>query len=152
MYLFDVINGVRKKAIDIIENISIEEANIIPTGFNNNIVWNFGHLVVSGYSLVFRATGADTNFVIPHVHKYRKGTKPEGFINKEEIDEIIELSNTFTQAVQDAMNANRFVNITPYTTETFGLPITTIEDMIATVAFHDTLHWQTMRDYKRILK
>ena len=151
MYTFDVINSIRKKCIDLLSNISLEDANKIPEGFNNNIAWNFGHLVVSGYSLVFKATQADPNFQIPLVDKFRKGTKPEGFVTQDEINELIELSNNFTLAVKEAWDAGRFNNITSYTTETLGVPITTIEEMITTVAIHDSIHSQVMRDFKRVL-
>ncbi|ANH79913.1 hypothetical protein A8C56_02015 [Niabella ginsenosidivorans] len=151
MYIFDIINSTRQKAIAIINETSLGDLNRIPSGFNNNIAWNFGHLVVSGYSLVFRATQADPDFLIPHLDQYRKGTRPETPVTTATIRELIELSNTFTPAVRDAVNSNRFASIAEYTTDTFGVPVTTIEDMITTVALHDAVHCQIIRDYKRIL-
>lgn len=152
MYTSDIINSVRQKAIALISETSPEDLNRIPDGFNNNIIWNFGHLVVSGYSLVFKTTQVDPGFVIPLQDKYRKGSRPNGPATREEVEELIRLSDAFTQAVKEALDAGRFRQITAYTTDTFGIPVTTIEDMIITVAAHDTLHWQTMRDYARILK
>lgn len=151
MYDLNIIDSIRKKAIDLIGNTSLEELNKTPEGFNNNIIWNFGHLVVSGYSLVFMATKVDPNFKIPLVDKFRKGTKPEESVTQEEIDQLIELSNAYTETIRVAMKEGRFANVSPYTTQTFGVEITSIEDMISTVALHDTTHWQTIRDYKRIL-
>ncbi|AHF16763.1 hypothetical protein NIASO_19440 [Niabella soli DSM 19437] len=130
---------------------SLEDLNRIPEGFNNSMAWNFGHLIVSGYSLVFKVTGADTAFVIPLQDKYRKGTKPSAPTTQEELEELILLSDTFTQAVKDALDKKKFETVTPYTTDTFGVPVTTIDEMLATVAAHDTAHFQIIKDYKRIL-
>ncbi|MBO9593419.1 MAG: DinB family protein [Niabella sp.] len=151
MYTLNIIDSIRKKAIALIKETPTEVLNQIPAGFNNNIIWNFGHLVVSGYGLVFRVTQADPGFIIPLQDAYKKGSKPAAPATREEIEELIELSNTFTLAVKEALDANRFQEISTYTTDTFGVPVTTIEEMLTTVAAHDTLHWQVMRDYARML-
>lgn len=151
MYTLKIIDSIRQQTIAAVKDRSNEQLNKIPEGFNNNIAWNFGHIIISGYSLVYKVTGVDPDFVIPYFEKYRKGSKPESPVTPEEIAALIELSNTFTRSVHEALNAGRFTDISEYTTGTFGLPITAIEEMLITVACHDTLHWQTIRDYKRIL-
>ncbi|WP_300598548.1 DinB family protein [Niabella sp.] len=151
MYTLNMIDSIRQKAIALIKETPLDKLNQIPAGFNNNIIWNFGHLVVSGYSLVFKATSVDPGFLIPLQDIYRKGTKPSAPATHQEIDELIRLSDTFTLAVKEALDANRFQEITEYTTGTFGLPVTSIEEMLITVVAHDTLHWQSMRDYARIV-
>lgn len=104
MYTLNIIDSIRKKAIRLVKETSLEDLNRIPEGFNNSMAWNFGHLIVSGYSLVFKVTGADTAFVIPLQDKYRKGTKPSAPTTQEELEELILLSDTFTQAVKDALD------------------------------------------------
>lgn len=151
MYTLNIIDSIRKKAIRLVKETSLEDLNKIPAGFNNSMAWNFGHLIVSGYSLIFKVTGADTSFVIPLQDKYRKGTKPSEHTTPGELEELIRLSDAFTMAVKDALDEKKFETITSYTTDTFGVPITTITDMIATVAAHDTTHFQIIKDYKRIL-
>ncbi|MGJ7033577.1 DinB family protein [Niabella hirudinis] len=151
MYTFKIIDSIRQKAISLIRASSPEVLNQVPAGFNNNIIWNFGHLVVSGYSLVFKATQVDPGFIIPLQDNYRKGSKPSAPATQQEIDELIRLSDAFTLAVKEALDANRFQEITEYTTDTYGVPVTSIEEMLITVAAHDTLHWQAMRDYARML-
>lgn len=150
MYTLNMIDSIRQKAIALIKETPPEVLNQIPAGFNNNMIWNFGHLVVSGYSLVFKVTQVDPGFIIPFQEAYKKGSKPAAPATQQEIEELIGLSNTFTRAVKEALDANRFQEISTYTTDTFGVPVTTIEEMLITVAAHDTLHWQLMRDYKRI--
>lgn len=151
MYTLNIIDSIRQKAIRLIKETPLETLNQVPAGFNNNIIWNFGHLVVSAYGLVFKVTQADPGFVIPLLDTYKKGSRPAAPATQQEIDELIALSDTFTLAVKEALDANRFEEISTYTTDTFGIPVTTIEEMLITVAAHDTLHWQSMRDYVRML-
>lgn len=152
MFVLDNIDNIRKKAITIVRSLSSEALNTIPEGFNNNIAWNFGHIVVSGYSLVFKATGADPGFSIPYVELFRKGSKPGEPVSAAQIEALVELSDQFTATVKKALaQENCFRDITAYTTGTFGVAVTTISDMLTTVAMHDTCHWQTIRDYQRIL-
>ncbi|GAB3008804.1 hypothetical protein GCM10027051_06670 [Niabella terrae] len=152
MFVLDNIDSIRKKVITIVRSLSPEALNTIPEGFNNNIAWNFGHIVVSGYSLVFKATGADPDFSIPYVELFRKGSKPGEPVSAAQVEALIELSDRFTTTVKKALTQEEsFRDITAYTTGTFGVSVTTINDMLVTVAMHDTCHWQTIRDYQRIL-
>lgn len=152
MFALDNINKLRKKVIEIISNTSPEALNKVPPGFNNNIAWNFGHIVVTGYALVFKVTGVNPDFKIPYLEKFGKGTRPEGIVIRAEINGLIELSDRFITTVKVAMNeTDQFNGIKEYTTATFGVPITTIDEMLVTVAMHDAVHLQVIRDYKRIL-
>ena len=57
----------------------------------------------------------------------------------------------FPLALEEAIKADRFQNIKSYTTQTFGLPMDTLESVLITIVAHDTLHFQTARMYNRIL-
>lgn len=151
MFALDNIEQITKKLVELLSNTSIEDINQIPAGFNNNIAWNFGHIATSSYSLAFKANGADSDFQIPHAEKYKKGSRPESITSQQEIDELIDLLNNFPNTIKAALAANRFENVKEYTTGTFGVPITNIQDMLITIAMHNTLHWQTIKDLKSLL-
>lgn len=151
MFILDNIDSINKKVIELISTTPLDIINEIPQGFNNNIAWNFGHLVTSSYSLSFRVTGADLNIQIPYFEKFKKGTKPEGWVSEDELSNLTTLAHKFSNDIRQAMAANKFENITSYTTQTFEVPITNIQDMLVTTAMHSTLHWQIIKDYKKIL-
>lgn len=152
MFILDNINTINKKIVETVSETELDVINKIPEGFNNNIAWNFGHIVISSYSLAFLATGADTSIQLPYVEQYKRGSSPQGPVSQEEINELISLADNFTAEVRAALDANKFSHINTYTTQTFGVPITNINDMLTTIAMHNTLHWQIIKDYKRILK
>lgn len=124
MYTIDLINSIRKQFTDLVSNSTLEQLNTIPKGFNNNIAWNFGHIIVSGYGLVFVSTGVNPSVNIPLLSRFRKDSKPEVSVTLEEINTIKELADNFPSAFEEAIRADQFQNITSYTTQTFGVPIT----------------------------
>ncbi|MCW3116919.1 MAG: DinB family protein [Chitinophagaceae bacterium] len=134
-----------------ISDLSIDELNKIPTGFNNNIIWNLGHLVASQQGLCYLRAGikpsADENFI----SAYRSGSKPEKFINNNEL-EIIKtlLLSTLDQFETDYRN-NIFPNYNAWTTR-YGVPLTTIDDALDFLPFHEGLHMGTIISLKRLVK
>lgn len=151
MYTIDLMNSIRKQFTDLVSNSTLEQLNTIPKGFNNNIAWNFGHIIVSGYGLAFVSTGVNPSVNIPLLSKFRKGSKPEAPVTQEEINTIKKLANSFPSALEEAIKAGQFQNISSYTTQTFGVPMNTLDSVLTTIAAHDTLHFQTARMYNRIL-
>lgn len=151
MYSIDLICHIRDQFEKLLEDTSQDELNTIPRGFSNNIAWNYGHIIVSGYALAFISSGVNPSFPVPMYGTFRKGSKPEALITREEIDSLTELRRQFPAALEEAIHQNRFTDITPYTTQTFGVPMTTLDSILTTIAAHDTLHLQTAKMYKRIL-
>ena len=103
--VFKFIIDARKAFIKDIESLSLEELNEIPAGFNNNIIWNFGHIVVTTPVLCYIRTGilADASSV-KYVSAYAKGTKPTYFVTQEEVDELKELAISTIETLEKDYN------------------------------------------------
>jgi hypothetical protein len=50
---FDIMQKGRMQFVHLLNGLTIEQLNKIPEGFNNNLIWNFGHLLgnTTGYFL-----------------------------------------------------------------------------------------------------
>ncbi len=151
MYSIDLINSIIKQFTDLVSDCTPAQLNTIPKGFNNNIAWNYGHAVVSSYGLAFVSSGVNPSVNISLVSKFRRGSKPESPVTEEEINVIKKLADDFPSALEEAINADQFQNITSYTTQTFGVPMNTLDSILTTIAAHNTLHLQTAKMYNRIL-
>lgn len=55
--VFEFIINSRTAFIKLVDSLTIEQLNKIPDGYNNNIIWNFGHIVVSTQTLCYVRTG-----------------------------------------------------------------------------------------------
>lgn len=67
------IKQARTAFIELLDGLTLEQLNTVPEGFNNNIIWNFGHIVVSTQTLVYVRTGIrqDDSFV-EYLDAYKK--------------------------------------------------------------------------------
>lgn len=58
--------------IHLCKDLTIEQLNKIPEGFNNNIVWNFGHIIVTQQMLCYGYSDLPLNVSNEMVEKSKK--------------------------------------------------------------------------------
>ena len=137
-----VIRASRNKLLSLVEELTTNELNYIPTGFNNNLAWQIGHLVVSQQILCYRLSG--NQFVIEDelIDLYKNGSKPERNFSEAEIEQMKGyFISTIDQLELDLAN-KIFENFTPYAISTYaGIELKTVQDAIDFVVSHDGLHY-----------
>lgn len=136
---FDLIRQTRTRFIDLVNGLSIEELNEVPAGMNNNIAWNFGHIVTAQQGLCNGLSGIELDVPEELTAGFKKGTKPEGFISQETIDQFKEYAVTCIDELERGLAENVFVQYKSYTTS-YGYILNNIEDAIRFVMVHDALH------------
>ena len=137
--VFEVQKTSRTIFLKFLENYSLEQLNKIPEGYNNNIIWNIGHIIASQQGMVYKLSGLPTLVSEDFINKYKKGTKPEGIVSQAEVDEIKTLlETTFLQTVEDFTN-NIFINFSEYTTS-IGFTIRNAEEAVNVNNYHEGIH------------
>lgn len=140
-FTFQVLKNIRAIFNKIIENNTLEDLNKIPDGFNNNIIWNIGHVVVSEQLLGYKLSGLELALSEEMINKYRKDTKPEMTVTQEEVNEIkVLLTSTIKKTESDYSNGV-FKNYNTYTVSTTGNTLSNIDEALQFVAIHDGLHY-----------
>lgn len=150
-YSLEILKATRKNIIRDIENLSIEQFNIIPNGFNNNIIWNVAHLVATQQLLVYGFSG--TPFVVPQelIDLYRKGTAPTAVVDKEQIEEYKSLLiSTIEQMDKDYKNGALGENYRAYTTS-YGMTLSSVEEAIEFNNVHDAMHYGMIKMMLRMV-
>jgi hypothetical protein len=148
--LLNIIKQTRKNFIQLVENSTIEELNAVPAGFNNNIIWNFGHIISSQQLLCYRLAGLPMMLKKEYVTGYQKGTKPEKFIEAAEVDELKEMMlTTIDQLAEDVRN-NIFVSYHSFTTE-FGVTLNSTAEAIQFFGIHDGYHYGCAASIKKAI-
>jgi hypothetical protein len=123
----------------LIQGYTLEQLNKVPVGFNNNIIWNIAHIIVTQQILVYKLSGLPLIVTDEMVEKYRKGTKTEHFATQEEVDQILSLSTqTIDQTEKDIEN-ELFANFTEYPTST-GYVLASAQDAMTFNNFHEGIH------------
>ncbi|WDF55865.1 DinB family protein [Mucilaginibacter sp. KACC 22063] len=75
----------RRQLLGWTKELTENQYNFIPPGFNNNIIWNMGHLLVVSESLLYQNTPQlypVYEFTNSH---FEKGSKPNKIVNEAEI-------------------------------------------------------------------
>jgi DinB superfamily len=136
---FELIRQTRTRFIDLVDGLSIEELNEIPVGMNNNIAWNFCHIVSAQQSLCNALSGVPLFVPAELSDAFKKGTKPEGFISKETIDQFKGYARSCIDELENGLQENVYVAYRSYTTS-FGYTLNNITDAVRFVMVHDALH------------
>lgn len=137
--IFEVQKTIREILIKILDSHSLEQLNKIPEGFNNNIIWNVAHCVSAQQSLVYKLSGVPTVVSEDFIVKYRKGTKPEGDVSQQEVDEVRELLSTTLEKTKNDFESGLFVEYNEYTTS-MGFTLRNIQDALNFNNYHEGIH------------
>jgi len=146
----DTIVATRKMFLQLMENLSVDALNKVPEGFNNNIIWNFGHLIVTQQILCYKFSALPLHIDCAYVAKYSKGTKPEKFIDEQEIAFLKEQALCLIDELNSDLQKNIFKSFNSYTTS-FGVALNSIEDSVQFVNMHDGLHLGYAMALKKVI-
>ncbi|MFP5042087.1 DinB family protein [Parasediminibacterium sp. JCM 36343] len=146
----EIIKSTRQALLQFVSDLTVEQLNEIPAGFNNNIIWNLAHLMSSQQGLCYVRSGLPLFVEEKYFESYKPGTKPENVVNSEEIAAIKFLFlSTIEQFQQDYANG-AFANYTLFTNR-YGVNIASIEDAITFVNFHEGIHFGYIMALKRVV-
>jgi hypothetical protein len=85
---FEILLQTRKNLLSLLEGLSPAQMNHIPPGFNNNLAWNLGHVIVTQQLLCYRMSDLACRVPDAMIETYRKGSRPAGSVSEQEIREL----------------------------------------------------------------
>jgi len=136
---FEILQQSRKLILKSIENLTIEQLNKIPEGFNNNIVWNVAHLVVTQQLLCYKLSELECLISNNMIERFQKGTFPKDPILEDEFLEIKKLFLELPKRLEEDYKKQMFKKYFPYKTSV-NITLNSIEDGIAFNAYHEGIH------------
>lgn len=151
-YTFDICLKNRKLLERFIEAHTLEELNKVPTGFNNNIIWNIGHSIATQQLLTYGLSGLTPKISMDFINKYKKGTKPEVAVTQQEVDEIRTVLFTALGQLQEDYKAGLFKDFKEYTLSTSGGTLSKVEHGLEFNNFHEGLHLGCCIQLSRLVK
>jgi len=147
------INHLRKtraNLLKLVDDLNLEQLNKIPEGFNNNLIWNLAHCVVTQQLLCYKLSGLPISVSNEMVALYRKGGKPEGDVNQAFVDQIKEMCISSVDKIETDYNAGLFKSYNEYTTS-YGVTLSTSEQAIQFNNTHEGMHLGTMIALKKLV-
>jgi hypothetical protein len=146
----ETIRKTRSFLLEQLKNLSNGQFNQVAEGFNNNIIWNLGHMIAAQQGLSYKRAGLPTIISDDFWEKYRTGSKPEGMVSDNEITQIKDLLFTTLDEFEIDYNKKIFGNYTAWSTR-YGVEVASIDDGIKFLPFHEGLHSGTIIAIKRLV-
>lgn len=145
--IFEQLAHYRSELLQFLENVSEEEANIIPTGFHNNIRWNLGHLYLDQYLWVKALTKEKDAELDVFMKWFGFGTSPKHF--DRETPTFEELKKYLAR--QPDQLKERYGDRLAEEFPPIDMGMQTIEQVLLRTIFHEGLHFQAILTIHRFL-
>lgn len=140
--MIDKILKIRRYLLEQIADVSVEQLNKIPEGFNNNMIWNMGHLIVAQQGLCYMRANQSPVISKEFLAAFTTNTKPDREFTAEEIAEVKALfTSTIEQFASDYSKAI-FTDYTPSPniSRVYGIDLNTVDDAIEFITYHEGYH------------
>jgi hypothetical protein len=147
----DIIKQPRIKILDEIKDFSIEQLNEVPAGFNNNILWNLGHMIAAQQGVCYSRMGLPRVIDDVFFMTYKPDTKPEKYIDAAGFDNIKALLFSTLDQLEIDLKNNIFANYPTWTTR-YGVEIANIDDALRFLPFHEGLHVGYIMSLRKVVK
>ncbi|MDT0553717.1 DinB family protein [Urechidicola vernalis] len=147
---FDILKKTRSAILRIIDPFTLEQINKVPSGHKNNIAWNIAHLMVTQQLLCYKNSGLPMYISDEIVEKFKKGTKTEGDLSKEEFEEVKRLFLELPEKLEADYNNGIFKNYNAYTTS-LNVTLSNIETALAFSNFHEGIHLGVLFGLKKLI-
>jgi hypothetical protein len=140
----------RKIYLNFFDNYSSDQLNKIPDGFNNNLIWNIGHVIVVQQSVIYK--GSSLPMYIPEdlFNQYKPGTKPAGTISTSEAGELKELLISLIAKTEADLQKGLFTTYNERTLS-IGFHLASIKDAFEFNNYHEAMHLGYMMSIKKFL-
>lgn len=144
------LKATRQFLLKVIEDLSPEQLNKIPAGFNNNIIWNIAHLVASQQGVCYKRAGLELLVHEEFFNQYKPDSKPAAYVNQTEIEHIKAILITTIDEFEKDYQRETFKNYPSWTTR-YGVELNSIDDALTFLPFHEGLHVGYVMALKRVV-
>ena len=140
----------RQNTINLIKAHTLDQLNEIPQGFNNNLMWNFGHVIVTQQLLIYGLSGIKMYTDNEMVAAYRKGSKPAANVGQSEYEELMHLANSTISDLEKDYAEELFQEYRIYTTS-YNMTLSNVEEAIQFNNVHEAMHLGTCLALKKFI-
>lgn len=134
----------------IYRNHTKDRLDAVPTGLNNNLIWNAGHVIATMEGLTYGLAGLEAPSGRAFIDRYRKGTRPEGPASAEDHAYIGEQLLAGIDRLETDLEALDWSGFKEYTTS-FGVTLHGAGEAMTFNNMHEAMHLGTMLALRRLV-
>jgi hypothetical protein len=148
---WDLFKMIRKVTLNEMAGMSEEDADRIPSGFNNNIRWNLGHIYNAAGGLLAGFTGENTAVPSNYPKLFDRGTKPADW--QGDVPSLSELQKGLEGQVEqlEFLFEKRLNDALVHPCDFGMVQLTTIGELLDFIFFHEGLHAGVIKGLKRTM-
>lgn len=146
----EIIRKTRSFLLEQLKDLSTEQYNKIPEGFNNNIAWNLGHMIAAQQGVCYIRAGLAPRLGEDFINTFKSGTKPQRSFSASEIENIKSLLLSTLDQLEEDYGNNIFGGYSAWSTR-YGVELASIDDAINFIKFHEGLHSGGSTALKRLV-
>jgi uncharacterized damage-inducible protein DinB len=145
-YLFKQLRFVRGQTLKQINGMSEEETRTVPRGFNNNILWNLGHILLVHEKFSFALTNEKMELPKHFAELFAPGTKPENWGTQvPKLDEIALFLSKQIDRIEQILEHRLEDNLEhPFVTSA-GLELSSVKECLSFCLYHEGMHFATIK-------
>ncbi len=147
---FDINRFSRNVLLALTADLTEQQFNAIPKGFNNNIAWNLGHILITQQMLTHGLAGVPFATDTALVATFGKGSTCRTNYSLKEIEAVKGAFLSALEATEKAYKNGTFKSYKTYTTSQ-GFSLNTIEDGIEFSNFHEGMHLGIIMALKKLV-
>lgn len=149
-FQFEVLKISRENMLGVMDGLTMNQLNKIPDRFNNNLIWNFGHVIVTQQLLNYALSGLPMHLSEDIINKYRKGSKPDLIVSEAEYEMLKTVAFDLIETLKKDYEAGVFKVYKSYTTS-YNTTLTSIEEAINFNNVHEALHLGTVMALRKLV-
>lgn len=149
-YLIKQLRFVRVSTIKQVTGMSEEETRTVPRGFNNNVLWNLGHILLVHEKFSLGLTNEKMELPKHLAEYFTTGTKPENWVtNIPSLDVILQLLSKQIDRIEQTLEHRLESSLEqPYITSA-GLELLTVKECLSFCLYHEGMHYATIKAIKQ---
>lgn len=148
--LFDQLAFLRQVTLYTVNDVSVEEALMIPEHFSNNIIWNLGHIYLVQEQFAFYFAREPMEIPEGFAELFATGTKPSDWTYRPPaLPELQKRLGEQSKRIRDRMNNRLNEEVAePFTIH--GLTLKTVGELLGFNMYHEGVHVQAIRMLKKL--
>ncbi|RYY31199.1 MAG: DinB family protein [Chitinophagaceae bacterium] len=140
----------RKLYEELFDKYSLEQMNVVPDKYNNNIIWNIAHIIASQQSLVYKLSNLPMHISDDFFDRYKPGSRPLNSVSETEAGEIKSLLTSMIVKTETDLANGKFTSFTERNTLT-GFHLGNLRDALVFTIYHEGLHMGVIRSIGRFV-
>ena len=149
-YELEMLTQGRKNLISLISMYNNEQVNLIPSGFKNNLIWNFGHITVSHQILCYQNSGLDPVVPAAIIDQFKRGTAPVDPLDQDQVNQLKTLAVETAIRFKEDYRNGIFIEYQSFQS-LYGVTLNSIEGAIVFNNTHEGIHLGYMMAMSKVL-